>query len=84
VTPWIAATTSEPLWRPHDREVQRIIELPLKTLFDDSAIGETTITRGPLNFHAPCISVAGTCVWGATSVILGELVDVLKGITQRR
>jgi 8-oxo-dGTP pyrophosphatase MutT (NUDIX family) len=78
VTPWIAATVSEPVWRPHDREVQRIIELPLETLFDDSAIGQTTITRGPLNFRAPCISVAGTCVWGATSVILGELADVLR------
>jgi 8-oxo-dGTP pyrophosphatase MutT (NUDIX family) len=84
VTPWIAATKSEPLWRPHDREVQRIIELPLETLFDVSAIGETTITRGQLNFHAPCISVAGTCVWGATSVILGELADVIKCLTQRR
>jgi 8-oxo-dGTP pyrophosphatase MutT (NUDIX family) len=78
VIPWIAATKSEPLWRPHDREVQRIFELPLETLFDDSAIGETTITRGPLNFHAPCISVSNTCVWGATSVILGELADVLS------
>jgi 8-oxo-dGTP pyrophosphatase MutT (NUDIX family) len=84
VTPWIAATASEPLWKPHDREVQRIIELPLETLLDASAISQTTITRGPLKFRAPCISLADSCVWGATAVILGELADVLKCLTQRR
>ncbi len=78
VTPWVAATTDDPVWRPHGSEVQSIIELPLETLLDESAIGRMTIERGPLTFRAPCIRVGEACIWGATSVILGELADVLR------
>jgi 8-oxo-dGTP pyrophosphatase MutT (NUDIX family) len=78
VTPWVGATTDDPLWTPHDREVQSIIELPLETLLDRSAVSRTTITRGPLTFRAPCINIGNACVWGATSVILVELADVLR------
>jgi 8-oxo-dGTP pyrophosphatase MutT (NUDIX family) len=80
VTPWVARTTDDPVWTPHDREVQSIIELPLATLLDETNVGRTTITRGPLTFRAPCINIAGACIWGATSVILGELADVLHHV----
>jgi len=78
VTPWVAAMEPEPAWRPHDREVQSIIELPLESLLDDTILGRTTINRGPLTFHAPCINIGGARVWGATSVILCELADIIK------
>ncbi len=78
VTPWIATTTDDPTWTPHDREVQSIIELPIETLLDESMIGRMDIERGPLTFRAPCIRVGSACIWGATSVILGELADVLR------
>lgn len=79
VTPWVAATTNDPQWKPHGSEVQRIIELPLDVLLDERSIGRMTIERGPLVFHAPCLRVGSACIWGATSVILSELGDVLRG-----
>jgi 8-oxo-dGTP pyrophosphatase MutT (NUDIX family) len=82
VTPWVAATSDDPLWTPHDLEVQSIIELPIETLLDENAIGHTTITRGPLTFRAPCINIGSACIWGATSVILGELADALREMSQ--
>jgi 8-oxo-dGTP pyrophosphatase MutT (NUDIX family) len=78
VTPWIAAARFEPQWRPHDREVQAVVELPLEALLDERSVGRTTIERGSLVFHAPCLRVGTTCIWGATSVILGELAEVLQ------
>jgi 8-oxo-dGTP pyrophosphatase MutT (NUDIX family) len=78
ITPWVAATTIEPQWRPHDREVQAVVELRLDRLLDESSITRTTIERGPLVFGAPCIQVGSACIWGATSVILGELAEVLR------
>jgi hypothetical protein len=78
ITPWIAATDTEPVWRPHDREVQGVVELPLQSLLDESLVGRVTIERGPLAFEAPCLRVGSACVWGATSVILGQLADVLR------
>jgi 8-oxo-dGTP pyrophosphatase MutT (NUDIX family) len=83
VTPWLAATSDDPRWTPHDLEVKSIIELPLETLLDDAAIGQTQISRGPLTFLAPCITIGDACVWGATSVILGELADVLREMVER-
>jgi 8-oxo-dGTP pyrophosphatase MutT (NUDIX family) len=84
VTPWIAVTRRELVWKPYDREVQRIIELPLEKLFDNAIVDETVINRGPLHFGAPCISIHDACVWGATAVILGELAEAIKCLTQRR
>jgi 8-oxo-dGTP pyrophosphatase MutT (NUDIX family) len=78
VTPWLAVVTTEPRWHPDSREVQQVIELPLELLLDDNTIGSTTIHRGPLTFRAPCYRIASKCVWGATSVILSELADLLE------
>jgi 8-oxo-dGTP pyrophosphatase MutT (NUDIX family) len=85
VTPWVAAADFVPCWKPLNSEVQRVVELPLETLFDERSIGRTTIERGPLLLQAPCLRVDGACIWGATSVILAELADLLKAcLTQRR
>jgi 8-oxo-dGTP pyrophosphatase MutT (NUDIX family) len=80
VTPWIATMTGSPNWRPHDREVQRIVEVPIESLLDEVTIGRITIERGPLKFHAPCHCVEDACIWGATSVILSEFAEVLRCI----
>lgn len=78
ITPWIAATEVEPVWRPQDREVQGVVELPLEMLLDGASYGRVAIERGPLVFYAPCLRVSSTCIWGATSVILGELAEILR------
>jgi 8-oxo-dGTP pyrophosphatase MutT (NUDIX family) len=78
VTPWVAAADFEPHWQPHDCEVERVVELPLDALLDDQNYRQITIERGPLTFQAPCIEVDDVYIWGATSVILAELADVLK------
>jgi 8-oxo-dGTP pyrophosphatase MutT (NUDIX family) len=80
VTPWVAATSHEPRWQPHDCEVQGVIELPLEVLLDERSIGRMTIERGPLVFRAPCLRVASACIWGATSVILGEVAGVIREV----
>jgi 8-oxo-dGTP pyrophosphatase MutT (NUDIX family) len=81
ITPWVAATRVEPAWRPHDREVQRVVELPLDALLDKRSFSQLTIARGPLEFNAPCIQVHKVCIWGATSVILAELAHVLRELS---
>jgi 8-oxo-dGTP pyrophosphatase MutT (NUDIX family) len=80
ITPWVAAASGEPQWRPHDREVKAVVELSLESLLNERSIGLTTIERGPLVFHAQCLQFGTSCIWGATSVILSELADLLYGI----
>jgi 8-oxo-dGTP pyrophosphatase MutT (NUDIX family) len=78
ITPWIAAAAFEPQWRPHAREVQGVVELPIATLLDGSSCDTTTIDRGPFVFRAPCLRIGPACVWGATAVILSELAALLR------
>jgi hypothetical protein len=83
ISPWLAAVDYEPHWRPDAREVKRVLELPLEALLEPSSIGSMTIRRGPLEFRAPCFRYAGTSIWGATSVILSELADLLDTLRTR-
>jgi 8-oxo-dGTP pyrophosphatase MutT (NUDIX family) len=85
VTPWVAAATREfePIWRPHDREVKDVVELPIDLLLDDRAVGRLIVERGPLVFRAPCHHVGTARVWGATSIILNELADVLRQLLEK-
>jgi 8-oxo-dGTP pyrophosphatase MutT (NUDIX family) len=81
VTPWVAASfEADTCWRPHDREVQDVVELPLDLLLREQSIGRLTIQRGPLMFHTPCLRTGAACIWGATCVILSELADVLQEV----
>ncbi len=83
VTPWIIGCYEPDLrWQPNHREVERVVELPLDALLDDRAISHLTIERGPLTFHAPCIHIGEMRVWGATSVILGELANLLTQLLE--
>ena len=83
VTPWIATVNFEPHWRPQVREVKDVVELPLDVLLDEDAVGRLTIESGPLVFHAPCNRVGATRIWGATSVILSELCEVLRSLMEK-
>jgi 8-oxo-dGTP pyrophosphatase MutT (NUDIX family) len=83
VTPWILATYEPNIcWRPHDLEVQSVVELPLEALLHERAVGRTSIQRGPLVFSAPCLKYSNACIWGATSVILSELADVIRTLPE--
>jgi 8-oxo-dGTP pyrophosphatase MutT (NUDIX family) len=77
VTPLVGSTESEPAWEPDVREVERVVELPLETLFDPDAIQQLLIQRGPLAFRAPCFTYNLDRIWGATAVILAELADAI-------
>lgn len=83
VTPWIIASIAPVThWQPHDREVQRVIELPLSVLLDDHPPDTMTIERGPLRFQAPCLKFGNAYIWGATAVILGELAAALRELAR--
>lgn len=81
VTPCLAVMRDEPTWQPHDREVERVVEMPLDALLDRSCRGTMTIERGPLVFVAPCFQLGDDCVWGATSTILGDFAGILQRIS---
>jgi len=78
VTPFVMWCETEPAWQPSVDEVEALIGLPLADLLDDNCLSELLHCRGNLEFASPCIESGGHKVWGATSMILGELKAILR------
>jgi len=78
VTPWVAAAHAPLIFQPSTREVAEVIEVPLAHLLDPANFGNHTIRRGELEFTAPHFAWRDHRIWGATCLILGELIAMLK------
>jgi 8-oxo-dGTP pyrophosphatase MutT (NUDIX family) len=77
VTPWVAAIRKDVALQPNAAEVAAVLEVPLVHLADPINRGEHLQTRGTVSLRAPHFDWAGHQIWGATSMILAELVAVL-------
>ena len=77
VTPFVAYSNTRPEFIPSAAEVDRVIELPMSDLLNP-VIESLRIQRGPLDFSAPCFRYNGDRIWGATTMMLAELADVIR------
>ena len=73
VTPCVAWTDDPLHLQPNPEEVERIYLPLLHELLSPNLRGELEVQRSGLQFRAPCMMLDGGRVWGATSMILGEL-----------
>ncbi len=78
ITSWLAATEKPLTFRPHPDEVAALVTLPVASLLDSAAYGQMEIERRGLTFRTPCIDVPPYRIWGATCMILSELIAVLE------
>jgi 8-oxo-dGTP pyrophosphatase MutT (NUDIX family) len=79
VRPFVAQTPQRPEFHPDRREVAELLEVPLDHLLNPQHHGTQVIVRGRLTFRAPGIAFQGRHIWGATALILGELLERLRG-----
>ncbi len=77
IYPVIGYTGERPELLPNPSEVEYIIELQLKNLETFRTEADIKV-RGYKLTEVPCFSVNGHVVWGATAMILQELLDVFK------
>ena len=75
VTPFVATSNERPEFRPNSSEVEELFELPLAHILDQRRWDSIVIKRGQLSFRAPSFALQGRHIWGATGLILGELVE---------
>jgi 8-oxo-dGTP pyrophosphatase MutT (NUDIX family) len=78
ITPWVAVVRGEVEFCPNRSEVEEFLQVPLSHLLSPTSRGEHVQQRGTLRFMAPHFSWREHRIWGATSMILAELVDVLR------
>jgi 8-oxo-dGTP pyrophosphatase MutT (NUDIX family) len=78
VTPLLAVSREPLVFDPNPQEVAAVVELPLAELADLGCRGRHWIERRGLRFSVPHFAVGGQQVWGATSLILAELVGLMN------
>ena len=78
VTPFVAAARERPVFVPSADEVAEILETPLVEVLDPASIGQHWIERRDLAFRAPHYLLQGRQVWGATSMMIAELLHLLQ------
>ena len=75
--PRVALAAARPRWRADTREVARVLEVPLERLLDPATVALETRRHEGRSYEVPYFAVGGEKVWGATAMVLSELLCVL-------
>lgn len=80
VLPVIAVMPYRPDFYPDPREVEDIFEIRLEEISDKNVIGASEIQVRGEQVHAPHYMIQGYKVWGATAMMISELLAVLSSV----
>lgn len=78
VHPVVGFTRHYPDFKPDAYEVEAVLEVPLDELRDITRIGSKEITiRAGVTIQAPFYDLQSHTVWGATAMMISELLEVV-------
>lgn len=78
VQPVVGVLPYRPDFYPDPREVEAIVEVELNELVDETIIGDSQIEVRGLLVDAPYYQIQGHRVWGATAMMISELLMVME------
>lgn len=78
LTPVVGLSLGEPELRPDPDEVEAAFSVPLRTLLDPATVREEVWERGGARMRVPFFALEGYKVWGATALLLSELLARLR------
>lgn len=78
VMPWVAAARERPAFAPNADEVAELIELPLAHLLNPANRGTHARRQRGVALTVPHFLWGRHRIWGATSMILSELVEIIR------
>ncbi|TDQ18757.1 NUDIX domain-containing protein [Algoriphagus boseongensis] len=78
VNPVVGFVLEKPQMKPEEKEVQRIIETPVSRIFASEFRRRKILELGSgIKLDTPYFEIDGEMVWGATAMILSELIHLL-------
>ena len=77
VTPCVAWSPTPPVFAPNPAEVANLLEARVVELGDAARRGSHSIDRRGVRLQAPHMACENQLVWGATSLMLAELMIVI-------
>ena len=78
VRPFLGLCAARPDFRPSAAEVAELIEIPFKALLSPENHSSHKILRRGVTFSAPHIQIGPHRVWGATCMILAEVMALMS------
>ena len=80
VHPFLAYSSRKPVLMRQESEIEEILELPLSSFMNQDAVQQTQIhlTQGIVLNHVPCFIINGHIIWGATAMIMNELLEIIQ------
>lgn len=80
VLPVIATMPYRPDFYPDAREVEDIFEIKLDEISSSKIVGHSDIQVRGESVHAPHYEVQGYKIWGATAMMISELLTVINAV----
>ncbi|MBD2704338.1 CoA pyrophosphatase [Spirosoma sp. BT702] len=77
VQPVVGVLPYCPDFYPDPHEVEAVIEVDLETLLDETIVGDSQIEVRGVMVDAPFYQIQGHRVWGATAMMISELLMVM-------
>jgi 8-oxo-dGTP pyrophosphatase MutT (NUDIX family) len=78
IHPTVAGMNGCPVFVPSEEEVAEVLELPLNVLLDKNTVRREEWTVRGIPVDVPFFYFEGHKIWGATAMVLSELVHVLR------
>lgn len=78
LTPVVGLSAATPDLRPDPHEVESAFVVPLRLLMDEATVREEVWERRGVQMRVPYFLLEGYKVWGATALLLSELVVRLR------
>lgn len=80
VHPFVAFTSEVPTFVPQESEVKSVLEVPFSHFHqqENRAVTDIPVSANMILREVPYFDVDGRIVWGATAMILSELVAITK------
>lgn len=80
ISPYVAYSSTRPSFDPDPVEVAGLIETPLDLLLEPDTVRTEQWTIRGLSVEVPFFDILGHKVWGATAMVLSELVVLLREV----
>lgn len=80
IDPWVGVASRRPEWDINEAEVESVLEVPLAHLLEPANLGSHARQFQDHPYMAPHFAWETFRIWGATCMILGELVTLLEEV----
>lgn len=85
VSPFVGFYETKPRFSPDPHEVSQLIEIPFSFFIQQEALQTTRISIAQSQtLEVPCFDYQGKIIWGATAMILNELLILWKTTEKNR